>query len=191
MSFLCQANTISRTHSRHRRDQTSPSQDRSHQGYALTSESETGLRLPWTSGILQKIDQELCKNSETTNNVNSNGCKVRMEGNTSLHFHETERCHHPSTHSVIPRHNKTLHCVHRCLQRRLWSSALTDTQWNQIPGSLLIAYVYRHPKEMEYARPRSIRHLLRHQEMELLPTRGRHHSKKQPQAFSTVLKWKE
>ena len=70
MSFLCQGNTISRAHSRRRRNQTSPSQDRSHQGYALTSESETGARLPRTSGILQEIHQELCKNSETTNNVN-------------------------------------------------------------------------------------------------------------------------
>ena len=30
------------------------------QGYAPTSEPETGLRLPWTSGILQKIHQEFC-----------------------------------------------------------------------------------------------------------------------------------
>ena len=58
------------------RDQTSPSQDRSHQGYAPTSEPETGSSLPRTSGILQKIHQELCKNSETTNNVNSNGRKI-------------------------------------------------------------------------------------------------------------------
>ena len=60
VSFLCQGNTISRTHSRHRRDQTSPSQDRSHQGYAPTSEPETGSRHPQTSGLLQKIHQELC-----------------------------------------------------------------------------------------------------------------------------------
>ena len=33
-----------------------------------------------------------------------------MEENTSLCFYETERRHHPSTHSAIPRHNKTLHC---------------------------------------------------------------------------------
>ena len=191
MSFLHQGNTISRTHFRHRRDKTSPSQDRSHQGYAPTSESETGSRLPQTSGILQEIHQELCKNSKTTNNVNQNGRKVRMEGNTSLRFHETERSHHPSTHSVIPRHNKTLHCVHRCLRRCLRSSALADTQQNQIPSSFLIAYIYRHPKEMEYTRTRSIWYLLRHQEMELLPTRSRHNSKKRPQAFSTVLKWKE
>ena len=115
MSFLRQGNTIPRTHSRRGRDQTSPSQDRSHQGYAPTSESETGSRLPRTSGILQKIHQELCKNTKIPNNVNSNGHKIRMEGNTSLRFHETERCHHPSTHSAIPRHNKTLHCVHRRL----------------------------------------------------------------------------
>ena len=63
-------------------------------------------------------------------------------------------------------------------RRHLQSSALTDTQWNRIPGSFLIAYIYRHPKEMEYTRTRSIRYLLRHQEMELLPTRSRHHSKK-------------
>ena len=43
-----------------RRDQTSPSQDRSHQGYAPTSEPETGSRLPQISGLLQKIHQELC-----------------------------------------------------------------------------------------------------------------------------------
>ena len=53
--------------------------------------------------------------SETTNNVNLNGRKVRMEGKTPQRFHETERSHHPSTHSAIPRHNKTVHCVHRCL----------------------------------------------------------------------------
>ena len=55
-------------------------------------------------------------NTATTNNVNSNGRKVRMEGNTPQCFHETERSHHPSTHSAIPGHNKTLHCVHGCLQ---------------------------------------------------------------------------
>ena len=38
MSFLHQGNTISRTHSRRGRDQTSPSQNRSHQGHAPTSE---------------------------------------------------------------------------------------------------------------------------------------------------------
>ena len=189
MSFLRQGNTIPRTHSRCRRDQTSPSQDRSHQGYAPTSESETGSRLPQTSGILQKIHQGLCKNGETTNNVNSNGCKIRMEGNTSLHLHETERCHHPSTHSAIPRPVKP-YIVYRCLRRRLRSSALTDTQWNRIPGSFLIAHVYRHPKEMEYTRTRSIRYLFHHQEMELLPTRNRHHSKKQPQALAWSLNGK-
>ena len=57
--FLRQGNTISRTHPRHGRDQTSPSQDRSHQGYAPTSEPKTGSRLPRTSGLLQKIHQEL------------------------------------------------------------------------------------------------------------------------------------
>ena len=62
------------THSRHRRDQTSPSQDRSHLGYAPTSESGTGSHLPWTSGILPKIHQELCENSKTANNVNLYGC---------------------------------------------------------------------------------------------------------------------
>ena len=61
MSFLHQGNTIPRTHSRCGRDQTSPSQDRSHEGYAPTIESKTGLRLPWTSGILPKIHQELCE----------------------------------------------------------------------------------------------------------------------------------
>ena len=57
-------------------DKTSPSQDRSHQSYAPTSEPKTGSRLPWTSGLLQKIHQELCKNSKTTNNVNPNGRKI-------------------------------------------------------------------------------------------------------------------
>ena len=127
---------------------------------------------------LVRYYRKFIKNSETTNNVNSNGCKVQMEGNTPQRFHETEGSHHPSTHSAIPRHNKFLHCVHRCLQQCLRSSALTDTQWNRIPSSFLIAYIYRHPKEMEYTRTRSILYLLRHQEMELLPTRGRHHSKK-------------
>ena len=71
--FLRQGNTIPWTHSRCGRDQTSPSQNRSHQGYAPTSEPKTGLRLPQTSGILQEIHQELCKNSKTTNNVNLHG----------------------------------------------------------------------------------------------------------------------
>ena len=61
-------------HSRHGRDQTSPSQDRSHQGYAPTSESKTGSCLPQTSGILPKIPQEFCENSKTANNVNPYGC---------------------------------------------------------------------------------------------------------------------
>ena len=72
-SFLCQGNTIPWTHSRRGRDQTSPSQNRGHQGYAPTSEPKTGSHLPQTSGILQKIYQELCKNSKTTNNVNPYG----------------------------------------------------------------------------------------------------------------------
>ena len=62
------------THSRRGRDQTSPSQDRSHQGYAPTSESKTGSCLPQTSGILPKIPQEFCENSKTANNVNPYGC---------------------------------------------------------------------------------------------------------------------
>ena len=37
-----------------------PVPDRSHQGYVPTSEPETGSRLPRTSGLLQKIHQELC-----------------------------------------------------------------------------------------------------------------------------------
>ena len=41
--------------------------------------------------------------------------KFLMEGNTSLRFHETERHHHPSTHTKIPGHNKTLYRVHGCL----------------------------------------------------------------------------
>ena len=35
-----------------------------------------------------------------------------MEGNTLLHFHETERHHHQSTHPQIPGHNKTLYIVY-------------------------------------------------------------------------------
>ena len=37
---------------------------------------------------------------------------LAREGNTPLRFNETERSHHPSTHSAVPGHNKTLHCVH-------------------------------------------------------------------------------
>ena len=114
-----------------------------------------------------------------------------MDGNTSLHFHETERRHHPSTHPQIPRHNKTLYCAHGCLRQCLRSSALTDAQRNQIPSSLPITYIHRYPMKMEYTRTRSVRHLFRHQEMELLPTRSRHYSKKQLQAFSMVPKLEE
>ena len=48
----------------HGRDQTSPSQNRIHQGHAPTSEPKTSSCLPRTSGILQEIHQELCKNSK-------------------------------------------------------------------------------------------------------------------------------
>ena len=74
MSFLCQGNTIPQTHSRHGRDLTSPRQNRSHQGHAPTSEPKTSSCLPWTSWILQEIHQELCKNSEASNNANPHGC---------------------------------------------------------------------------------------------------------------------
>ena len=116
MSFLCQGNTIPQTHSRRRRDQTSPSQNRSHQGHAPTSEPKTSSCLPRASRILQEIHQELCKNSEAFNNANPHGRQIRMEGNTSLHFHQTERCHHQNTHPQIPGHNKTLYCVYGCLR---------------------------------------------------------------------------
>ena len=76
-------------------------------------------------------------------------------------------------------------------QRCLQSSVLTDTRWNQIPSSFLVTYIYSHPEEIEYTRTRSLRYLLHCQEMEVLPTKSRHHSKKRPQTFSTVLKWKE
>ena len=46
-------------------------------------------------------------------------------------------------------------------------------------------------RRWEYTRTRSIWHLFRHQEMELLPTRNRHYSKKRPQAFSMIPKWEE
>ena len=71
MSFHCQGNTISQTHSRRGRDQTSPCQNRSHQGHAPTSEPKTSSCLPQISGILQEIHQELCKNSKTSNSANS------------------------------------------------------------------------------------------------------------------------
>ena len=51
-----------------------PAKTEAHQGHAPTSEPKTGSCLPLTSGILQKIHQELCKNSKTTNNVNPHGC---------------------------------------------------------------------------------------------------------------------
>ena len=73
MSLLHQGNTISQTHSRHGRDQTSPSQNRSHQGHAPTSEHKTSSCLPQTSGILQEIHQELHKNSKTSNSTNLHG----------------------------------------------------------------------------------------------------------------------
>ena len=73
MSFLHQGNTISQTHSRRGRDQTSPSQNRSHQGHVPTSEPKTSSCLPRTSGILQKIHLELCKNSKTSNSANPHG----------------------------------------------------------------------------------------------------------------------
>ena len=73
MPFLRQGNTIPQTHSRHGRNQTSPSQNRSHQVYAPTSEPKTSSCLPWTSRILQEIHQELCKNSEASNNANPHG----------------------------------------------------------------------------------------------------------------------
>ena len=73
MSLLHQGNTVSQTHSRHGRDQTSSSQNRSHQGHAPTSESKSSLCLPWISGILQEIHQELRKNSKTPNSTNPHG----------------------------------------------------------------------------------------------------------------------
>ena len=79
MSLLCQRNTIPRTHLRQGRDQTSSSKNRSHQGYAPTSEPKTGLHLPRISGILQKIHQELRKNSKTINNVNTYGRKIEWK----------------------------------------------------------------------------------------------------------------
>ena len=79
MSFLRQGNTISWTHSRHGRDQTSPSQNRSHKGHAPTSEPKTSLCLPQTSGILQEIHQELCKNSKTSNSTNPHGIKFKWK----------------------------------------------------------------------------------------------------------------
>ena len=54
-----------------------------------------------------------------------------------------------------------------------------------------LSNTFRHPEEMEYTRTRSLWYLLCHQEVELLPTRSGHHSKKRPQTFSMVLKWKE
>ena len=76
MSFLCQGNTIPWTHFRRGRDQTSPSQNRSHQGHAPTSEPKTSLCLPQTSRILQEIHQELCQNSKASNNANLHGRKI-------------------------------------------------------------------------------------------------------------------
>ena len=57
--FTKEIQYLGHTYLRQRRDKTSPSQDRSHQDYAPTSEPETGSRFPWTSGLLQKIHQEL------------------------------------------------------------------------------------------------------------------------------------
>ena len=55
MSFLCQRNTILQTHSRCGRDQTSPSQNVSHQGHAPTSEPKQVCAFLGLVGYCRKI----------------------------------------------------------------------------------------------------------------------------------------
>ena len=55
-----------------------------------------------------------------------------MVGKTSKCFHGTERSHHPGTHSAVPGHNKTLHCI-CCASARLPASRSTAAHF---PSSL-------------------------------------------------------
>ena len=79
-------------------------------------------------GYYRKFIKNFAKIAKPLTVLTCMDVKFEWKGNISLHFHETERCHHPSTHSKIPGHNKTLYHVHGCLRRCLQSSALTDAK---------------------------------------------------------------
>ena len=61
----------------------------------------------------------------------------------------------------------------------------------EFPVAFLLHTFTDTQRRWEYTQARSLRHLLRCQEMELLPPRSRYHSKKRPQTFSMVLKWEK
>ena len=52
------------------------SKNASNKELASAKNTQTSMCIPWTHGILQKIHQELCKNSQTFDTINSSVSKI-------------------------------------------------------------------------------------------------------------------
>ena len=76
MSFLYEGNTIPRTHPQHQGHLTITIKDSSHPEHASTQNTQMSSCLPSFSSILQKIYQELRKNSQTINAPNLPASKI-------------------------------------------------------------------------------------------------------------------
>ena len=67
MSFFFQRDSISGTHSKHKRHLTITFEDKNHPENASTNHTQPGSCFPWISRLQQKIHQKLHENSQTFN----------------------------------------------------------------------------------------------------------------------------
>ena len=67
-----------------------------------------------------------------------------------------------------PNPNQDIYYIHQCFWWCLQSTALSRTQWNWVPSSILIPYLYWNTVQMEYHRTGSLWSILCHHKMEII-----------------------
>ena len=70
--------------------------------------------------------------------------------------HAIEGSHSSGTHPTLPKPKQDIHCIHRCFRWCLWCTALSRTQWNQVPSSIFVPHLYGNPVQMEHHRTGSL-----------------------------------
>ena len=113
-------------------------------------------------GYYRKFIKGLHKNSETTNPAHQTTSKIWLDTGTSCHFSPFERSHSSSSHPTLSKPHQEIHCVHRCLRWCLWSTTLTRAQWNWVPSSIFVTYLYGNTMKMEHHRTGSLWCILCH-----------------------------
>ena len=106
--------------------------------------------------------------------------KFWLDTSTSCCFSPFERRHSSSSHPTLSKSYQEIHCVHWHFRWCLQSTALTRTQWNWVPSSISVTYLYGNTMKMEHHRTGSLCYILHYHQVELLLTRSWHHCPKWP-----------